>query len=325
MSLKNGNFMYKEAWDKIVDARYIVIVSHIHPDGDTIGSTLALYSALKETGKKVALFNATKDELPREFCFLDGYSKIQGKLPKFFDLLVSCDSASFDRLGVKCGDYDIVNIDHHKSNTNFGDINLVFSEASSAGVVVYNLLKNNNIKISKKTAMALYTSVADDTGFFRYGNIDAKTFKIASELIEFGADPKKVADEVNSSVSLAKTRLIAYMLRNFELDCDATIASIIFDEATLEATGAKRSDTKNIISMLRNIVNVKVALMVLEVKNGCKISLRSDGKIDVSKISAIYDGGGHKGAAGFNVKSSNLSITRNEIIDLIKREYEKKE
>ncbi len=311
--------MYKEAWNKILNARYIVIISHIHPDGDTIGSTLALYNVLKEQGKKVALFNATCDELPREFGFLDGFSKIQGKLPKFFDLVVSCDSASFDRLGVKRGDYDIVNIDHHKSNKNFGNINLVFSEASSAGVVVFNLLKKNNINISKKTAMALYTSIADDTGFFRYGSVDAKTFKIASELIESGADPKKVADEVKSSVSLAKTRLIAYMLRNFELNFDATIASIIFDEAILEATGAKRSDTKNIISMLRNIVNVKVALMVLEVKNGCKISLRSDGDIDVSKISAIYDGGGHKGAAGFNVKSSDLRATCKEILDLLKR------
>ena len=117
--------MYKEAWDKITNARYTVIVSHIHPDGDTIGATLALYNVLKELGKKVALFNATKDELPREFSFLDDYSKIQGKLPKFFDLLVCCDSASFDRLRVEKGDFEIVNIDHHKSNTDFGDINVV--------------------------------------------------------------------------------------------------------------------------------------------------------------------------------------------------------
>jgi len=311
--------MYKEAWNKIINARYIVIVSHIHPDGDTIGSTLALYNVLKEQGKKVALFNATKEELPREFSFLDGFSKIQGKLPKFFDLLVCCDSASFDRLGVESGDYEIVNIDHHKSNNNFGDINVVLSEASSAGIVLYELLKANSVKISKKTATALYTSVADDTGFFRYGGIDAQTFKIASELIDCGADPKKIANEVKSSVSLAKTRLIAYMLSNFELHKDATIASIVFDRATLEAVGAKRSDTKNIVSMLRDIANVKVALMVLEVEDGCKISLRSDGDMDVSEISAIYNGGGHKGAAGFDVKSSDSKATCREILDLLKR------
>ena len=311
--------MYKEAWNKIINARYTVIVSHIHPDGDTIGSTLALYNVLKEQGKKVALYNATKDELPREFSFLNGFSKIQAKLPKFFDVLVCCDSASFDRLGVPKGDYEIVNIDHHKSNKHYGDINIVIDDASSAGIVVHKLLKANEIAISKATAMALYTSIADDTGFFRYGNIGADTFKSASELIECGAQPKKVADEVNSRVSLAKTRLIAYMLSSFELHDDATIASVVFDKKILDETGVKRSDTKNIISMLRDIANVKVALMVLELDGYCKISLRSDGDMDVSKISAIYNGGGHKGAAGFDVSSSDSRATCKEILDLLKR------
>ncbi len=309
--------MHKEAWDKIINARYVVIVSHIHPDGDTIGSTLALYSVLKEQGKKVALFNATKDELPREFSFLENFSKIQGKLPKFFDVLVSCDSASFDRLGVKKGDFEIVNIDHHKSNTKFGDINVVLGDASSAGMVVYKLLKENDICISKRTATALYTSIADDTGFFRYGNIDENTFRSAAELIECGADPKEISNRVKSSVSLAKTRLLAYMLSNFDLHFDASVASIVIDSDVLAATGAKKSDTKNIISMLLDIANVKVALMVLAQGDYCKISLRSDGDMDVSKVSAIYGGGGHRCAAGFEVNSSDVGATCKEILDLL--------
>ena len=311
--------MYKEAWDKIINARYVVIVSHIHPDGDTLGSSLALYSVLKELGKKVALFNATKDELPREFSFLEGYSKIQGKLPKFYDVVVSCDSASFDRLGLEKGDYDLVNIDHHKSNTNFGDIDVVLPDASSAGVVVYKLLKANDIVISKKTATALYTSIADDTGFFRYGNIDATTFRIAAELIELGVDASRIANEVKSSVSLAKTRLIAMMLSSFDLDFDASVASVIIDNSMLEKSGAKRSDTKNIVNMLRDIANVKIAIMVLEQGEECKVSLRSDGDFDVSKISEKYGGGGHKGAAGFEVKSSNSKAVCRDILNLIKR------
>jgi len=311
--------MYKKAWDKLINARYTVIVSHINPDGDTIGSTLALFNVLKELGKKVALFNATKDELPREFSFLDGYSKIQGKLPKFFDLLVCCDSGSFDRLGVQKGNYEIINIDHHKSNTNFGDINIVLKEASSAGMVVYKFLKANEINISKRTATALYTSIADDTGFFRYGNISTETFEVASELIKCGADPRRVAKSVKRCVSLAKTRLIAFMLSNFELHFDATVASIIIDSEVLEATGAKRSDTKNIINMLKDISNVKVALMVLEQENYCKISLRSDGDLDVSKISTTYGGGGHKGAAGFEVYGHHAKSTCKEILGLIKK------
>lgn len=309
--------MYKQAWDKILDAKSIVIVSHIHPDGDTLGSSLGLYSVLKELGKRVSLYNATKDELPREFDFLEGYSKIQDKLPKFFDLIISCDSASSDRIRIQKDGNFLINIDHHKSNTNFGDIDVVLPEASSAGMVVYKLLKANNIKISKKSATALYTSIAEDTDFFRYGGIDATTFDAAADLVRCGADPEYISGKVKSRKSLAKTRLIAYMLSNFSLHVDGLVASIIFDKKILEKTGAKKSDTKNIVSMLRDIVNVKVSIMILEEENSCKISLRSDGDIDVSNISAIYGGGGHKGAAGFSVQSTDLSAIRKEIVDRI--------
>ncbi|WP_024954835.1 DHH family phosphoesterase [Sulfurospirillum arcachonense] len=310
--------MYKKAWDKIISARHTVIVSHVHPDGDTIGSSLGLYSVLKKVGCRVSLFNETKEELPKEFDFLEGYSKIQNKLPKSFDLLVSCDCGSLDRLKIKKGDFEIINIDHHKSNELFGDINIVLPEASSAGMVVYKLLKENDIDIPKESAISLYTSIAEDTNFFRYGGVDEKTFEAAAELIRCGANAQEIAQKVKSRQSLAKIRLIAYMLSNFELHVDATIASIIFDKKILEETGAKRSDTKNIISMLRDIANVKVALMVLAQDEFCKISLRSDGDIDVSKISIMYNGGGHKGAAGFNVNSSDTKATCKEITDQIK-------
>jgi len=310
--------MYKKAWDKILDAKSIVIASHVHPDGDTIGSSLGLYVVLKELGKRVSLYNATIDELPRECNFLEGYTKIRDKLPKFFDLIVTCDSASFDRVRIEKDGTTLMNIDHHKSNTNFGDINVVLQDASSAGMVVYKLLRANDVKISKKGATALYTSIAEDTDFFRYGGIDETTFDAASYLVKCGADPEEIASKVKGRRSLAKTRLIAYMLSNFSLHVDGSIASIIFDKKILEKTGAKRSDTKNIVSMLKDMVNVKVSIMVLEEDNSCKISLRSDGDIDVSNISAIYGGGGHKGAAGFSVQSTDLSSTCKEIIDRIK-------
>jgi len=312
--------MYKQAWDKILDAKSIVIASHIHPDGDTIGSCLGLYSVLKELGKRVSLYNATKDELPREFDFLYGYSKIQNKLPKFFDLIVSCDSSSLDRIGLEKNETTLINIDHHKSNTNFGDINVVLPDASSAGIVVYKLLKENDVAISKKSAISLYTSIAEDTDFFRYGGIDEKTFDAASELIKCGANPEEIANNVKSRKSLAKTRLIGYMLNNFNLHLDGLVASIIFDKKALEKTGAKRSDTKNIVTILKDIVTVKVSIMVLEEENSCKISLRSDGDIDVSNISSLYNGGGHKGAAGFSVKNTDLISTCKEIVEKIKIE-----
>jgi len=311
--------MYKQAWDKILNAKSIVIASHIHPDGDTIGSSLCLYNILQELGKRVSLYNATKDELPREFDFLEGYTKIRDKLPKFFDLIISCDSASFNRVKIEKNETTLMNIDHHKSNTNFGDINVVLEDASSSGMVVYKLLKANDIKISKKSAIALYTSIAEDTDFFRYGGIDDTTFDAASDLIKCGVNPEEISAKVKSRKSLAKTRLIAYMLSNFALHVDGQVASIIFDKKVLEQTGAKRPDTKNIVSMLNDIVNVKVAVMVLEEEQSCKVSLRSDGDIDVSEISALYSGGGHKSAAGFSVQSLDLSFTCKEIVQRIEK------
>ena len=312
--------MYKEVWEKIMNAKSIVLVSHIHPDGDTLGSSLGLYSVLKGLGKRVSLFNATKNELPREFDFLEGYSKIQNKFPKFFDLIIGCDSASIDRLGIEKTSCTLINIDHHKSNTNFGDYNIVIPTASSAGMVVYKFLKSNNIKIPKVSAVALYTSIVEDTNFFRYGGVDASTLDAASDLLKCGANPELIAKKIRSRQSLAKTRLIAYMLSSFRLHVNGTVASIVFSKKILEETGARRSDTKNIVSMLRDIVNVKVSFMFLEEKNSFKVSLRSDGDIDVSNIALNYNGGGHQGAAGFNIEKSSLETIQKNVIERIKME-----
>lgn len=310
--------MYKEAWKKIEEAKHIVLLSHIHPDGDTIGSVLGLYVVLKSMGKKITLFNATKDELPVQFDFLEGFSKIQDRLPKSFDLLISCDCGGFDRLGIEKGEFEILNIDHHKSNEYFGQINIVEPDFSSAGLVIFKLLEENQVKIPKKGAIALYTSIAEDTGFFRYGGIDSYTFDAASKLIKLGVDPELVAKEVKSNEPLCKTRLRAFMLSNFELKDDARIASVIITQDALKKSGATRKDTKNIVHELLDIVNVEVALMVLELDGYCKISLRSDGKKDVSKISEIYGGGGHRGASGFEVYETDCKKVETKIIERIK-------
>ena len=310
--------MYKNTWDKILNAKHIVIASHVHPDGDTLGSSIGLYHALKNLGKKVSLYNATKDELPNEFDFLDAYSKISDKLPRFFDLLISCDCGSFDRLGVKKDSFEIINIDHHASNELYGDINIVLKNATSAGMVVYELLKENKIDIPKNSAIALYTAIADDTGFFRYADINEKTFEAVLALIKCGVNPSFISKKVHGRKSLAKTRLNAYVLNNFDLHVDASIASIIISQEVLEKTGARRSDTKNIITQLSDIANVEVSIMVLEQKDFLKISLRSNKDKDVSKIAHIYKGGGHKHAAGFNIYDSDTKKICEELVQKVK-------
>ncbi len=309
--------MYKEAWRKIKEADRIVLLSHIYPDGDTIGSILALFWVLKNSGKRVTLFNATKSELPLEFKFLDGFSKIQDKLPNNFDLLISCDCSSFDRLGIEGGDFELVNIDHHKSNQKFGSINLVEPNFSSTGLVIYRLFEENRVKIPKNSAYALYTSIVDDTGFFSYGGVDSFAFKTASKLIDLGVSPEYIARKIRGNEPLCRVRLRAYMLSSFDLRFDASVAVISFSKEVLKSVGATRKDSKNIIHELLNIANVKIAVMLLETDEYIKVSLRSDENYDVSKISELYGGGGHKRAAGFEVASKEMKDVETEILNLL--------
>lgn len=299
--------MYKKAWQTIIGAEHILLVSHVNPDGDTLGCVLALYDALKRSNKKVSLYNATK-ELPKIYDFLPNINKIKDKPPVRFDVVVSCDCGSFDRLKIDKGDYVLINIDHHKTSQDFGDINLINRSHSSAGLVVYDLLNQNSAKISKDCATCLYTAIAEDTGFFSYGNINEWTFDVAARLTGLGANPSFIASSLKGMQSLAKIRLLAYILNNFELHSDAKIAFIYINKEALSQTGARRYDTKNIINLLRDMATVKVAVMVLEEKNGgFKVSMRSKEDVDISSVATNFGGGGHKNSAGFENKDNSFS------------------
>ncbi|MFK5882173.1 MAG: bifunctional oligoribonuclease/PAP phosphatase NrnA [Sulfurospirillum sp.] len=311
--------MYKEAWRAIGDARHILLISHVNPDGDAIGSALALYDALKRSGKKVSLFNATK-ELPHIYSFLPNVQKIKDKLPSFYDLVISCDCGSFDRLKIEKGDYKIINIDHHSSNRMFGDINLVDKTSASAGMVVFQLLEKNSVKITSGCATCIYVTIVEDTGFFSYSNLSEKTFECASKLVKYGADAKEIATLLRSRVSLAKTRLLGFVLSNFDLYFDAKVAFVYISKDLLASTGAKRYDTKNIVNVLRDIITVKVSVMILEEKNGgFKISLRSEEDADVSIVAKDFSGGGHKNSAGFEVADDDFEELKNTVLQKIKR------
>lgn len=310
--------MYQEAWQRMLAAEHIVLVSHVHPDGDTLGSTLALYAVLIDAGKKVTHYNATK-ALPQTYDFLPGFSKIKNTLPKQFDVVISCDCSTFARLKIPEGDYTLINIDHHITNTYFGAYNLVVDRFTSAGMVVYELLKANHVEITQACAICLYTAIADDTGFFLYGDIDELTFSIVAQLVKCGANPKEIASKVKRREPLSKIRLYAYILTHFELHENGTIATVIIDKEALLATGASRNDTKNIINILRTMVNVTIAMMILEEQEGgYKISLRSK-DINVAQIALEYQGGGHKTAAGFEVPPCDPNALCDEIVEKIKR------
>ena len=293
--------LYKKAWDKIINAENILLVAHINPDGDALGSELSLYPILKKLNKKVTVFNATKP-LPQYLDFLPNFNKITDKLPKNIDLTIAFDCGSFDRLGIEEKGEFLINIDHHISNTNYGDINIVKPDYASTSQVVYEMLKTNNVEILKDTAICLYSALVTDTGSFQYESVNEKVFLTAAELVKAGAEPANVAKMLFQRDKLSRLRLLAKAYDTIELCCDGKVAFVEVTKEMLEMSGAVKEDSDSIVNSIRAIVTVEVACMLREEDDGIKISLRSKNYADVSKIAIKYGGGGHIRAAGATIK-----------------------
>jgi len=289
----------KEAYLRMKNAKSIILATHTNPDGDTISSALALYAVLKRMGKKVTLYNSS-NELPLNFDFLPNFKRFKSILPPKYDLLIAVDCADFERLGIESVECDIINIDHHASNTNFGKFNIVDKNRPSASLVVYDFLVENQELISRDVATCIYTGLVSDTNFFIYRGVDKDIFKIASILVEKGADPVKVGENLKERDSLAKLRLTELFLRSIELKKNATVGVGIVTQSDFLKSGASKTDSEHLVNIIISLATVKLALFLRELDGGkYKFSLRSKGDFDVSKIALRYGGGGHKNAAGF--------------------------
>ncbi len=308
-----------ETYKKILESNSIVLVTHINPDGDTISSALALYAHLQRLGKKVYLYNKDK-ALPQNYDFLPNFKKFRDFLPMKFDLIIALDAGDFKRLGLdKSIKVPIINIDHHKSNTMFGDFNIVDCLRPSASLVVYDFLVANNIKISRDVANCIYTGLVSDTEFFLYGEVDAKVFEVTAKLVQAGAKPSFVAQNLKERDSLAKLRLTQYFLESIELVHYAKIGIGVVTKSDFERTGATISDSEHLVNIIISLSTVKLALFLREIDDGkFKFSLRSKGSLDVSSIALEFGGGGHLNAAGFIGKKDDLQ----KIIEKVEIKYE---
>jgi phosphoesterase RecJ-like protein len=294
--------IYKQIWEKIEKAEHITLTAHINPDGDALGSQLALYHILKKTGKKATVFNATKP-LPQYLDFLPGFDKITDKFPKNSDLVISCDCGSFDRLGIEEKPSFLINIDHHISNTGYGDINLVEPDYASTSLVIYDILKANGIDITKESAVCIYTAMVTDTGSFQYESVNDRVFECAAEMVRCGVKPDYVSKMLFQRDRLSRLRLLAKAYDTIEMCCDGKAAFVEVTNEMLEMTGAIKEDTDSIVNSVRAIASVEVSCMLREEKDGIKVSLRSKNYADVSKVAQKYGGGGHIRAAGATLKN----------------------
>lgn len=312
--------------DRIIEvlraSHTICVVGHVRPDGDCVGSQLALTLALQAEGRQVTCWN--EDPMPQKYRFLDPAGLLQQpKSGQTFDCVVATDAASFERLG-RTGEWlgerkTLINIDHHPSNTRFGDLNWVSARQPSTGELIYRLLRVARWPITPQIADCLFTAVSTDTGSFQYPSTLPSTYHVAGELVARGANLARICDEVYQSFPLPRARLLKRVYSRFRLTDNNRIAYCWLNKADFVRTGAESADSEGLIDHIRAIEPVVVACVFEEVEPQLtRLSLRSKSdKVNVNQIAAQFGGGGHAAAAGARIEGTPLA-TRRRVLAAIK-------
>ena len=299
------------------------IVGHMRPDGDCIGSQLALALALRAEGKKVTVWN--QDSIPQKYKFLNTSDLFEKpRRGEKFDCVIATDCASFERLG-KVGDCIgarkiFINIDHHESNTRYADVNWVSPREPSCGELIFRLLKVARWPITKPMADLLFTAVSTDTGSFLYATTRPGTFHTGAELVTRGANLAKICNEVYQSYPVSRAKLLKHVYSKFRLADHDRIAWFWLKQKDFNRTGCDSDDTEGLIDHIRAIEPVVVACVFEEVEpEVTRISLRSKSDaVNVSEICAQFGGGGHPAAAGARIPGTPLA-TQRKVIAAIKK------
>lgn len=299
----------------------IALVGHVHPDGDCVGSCLALRQYLEENEpeKKVTVY---LESVGKNLRFLAG-SELVRPLEEASgfagDLCISLDASSPDRLGAGAAAFErapkTLVIDHHITNTGFGMENWVDGDASSCCQVLYELLEEE--KISKACAEALYTGIIHDTGVFKYSCTGERTMQIAGRLMSRGLATAEIIDRSFYQKTLLQTKVMAKVVSEARMLVEDKVFFGVFSYEQMREMGASAADTEGVIDQLRLVKGVEVAVFAREDMPGVyKFSLRSNGKVDVASISSFFEGGGHRLAAGFTAEGA-LEDIRNELTAMI--------
>ena len=299
----------------IKKGKSFLVGSHVGPDGDAMASSLAMGWGLEQLGKKVVYFN--QDPVPEVLRFLPGSEKVITELTAkhSFDAAFVMDCGSFKRLGDKFGKFKghkkLINVDHHASNDRYGDINYVIDDAASTGEVVWSILKKAGCKLTSQIATNIYCTLVTDTGSFRYSNTDADTLRLAAQMVEAGADPSLVAQNLFESQPYEAFVLLGRLLERLKLSKDKKYSWSVIYQKDLKETGASYEDTEEFINYPRAIKSVEVAALFKELPDGkYKVSLRSKTNADVSQICAQFQGGGHKKAAACVISGSFEDVSQ---------------
>jgi len=280
-----------------------LIASHKNPDGDAVGSCLALAAGLTAWGKHCVL--AGSDGVPASLAWLPLAEQVQAVTTADHgcDTVVLLDCGAFDRTGlpepVLRAGRALINLDHHPDNPLFGTANWVDPGACATAVLVYQVLRALSVPIGYEAATAIYTGILTDTGCFRFSNTNAQAFEIASAMLGLGVDPAWVAQMAFEQQTLGRLRLLGRVLQTVELSADATAAAALVTSEMFRETRTSAEDVEGFVNHTRSLAGVEVGLLLREEAPGrYRVALRSKGRVDVAAIARRYGGGGHHNAAG---------------------------
>lgn len=287
-------------------AQNVLLACHINPDGDTMGSALALGLALRQAGKTVTV--VCQDEAPRAYRFMPGWDSFRQEVPDTpFDAAVALDCDGVKRMGsVATGVCRVpctIEIDHHTGTERFGKIVVVDATAAATGELVFTLLQLMGLPITREVAINLYVALMTDTGSFRYANTRGRTLRIAAELVDCGAEPAPIASSVYESHPFASVAILGRALASLQRSEEGALVWAHITTDDFQHVGAGDGDTDGIINHLRSIDGVKIAVLFRQVGDKVRISLRGRDLVDVAEVARAFGGGGHRLAAGCTIEA----------------------
>ena len=292
-----------------------VVLGHTNPDGDCVGSCLAVYNYLRDCFPQVDV-TVYLDRPADKFRYLNGFDQIRTEVPESFqtDLCICLDSGDRERLGAFAGFLTgggkVLSVDHHITNTHYGDENVVEPDASSTCEVLFGLMDEE--KISRETAACLYTGIVHDTGVFQYSNTSVKTMDIAGKMMKKGIDFSTIISESYYQKTYVQNQVLGRALLESILFCDGQCIFSVIRKKDIEFYGVTSKDMEGIVEQLRSTAGVECAIFLYDKElQEYKVSLRSKTKVDVSKVAAYFGGGGHVRAAGCTMNGRIHDVINN--------------
>ncbi len=300
--------------DTLLDARNVLLTSHARPDGDSLGSQLALAAALRRLGKQVRIINS--DPAPALYAFLPDLEiiEIADSATDPCDAVVVLECSSLDRTGVSgLEERMIINIDHHAGNVMYGSLNWFDETACACAEQVSDLIDALGVELTEAMATHLYVAILTDTGSFRHANITARTFEICRRIATAGIDPARIAAEVYTNGSLGHVRLTGMLLDRMQLEYDRRIAVLRLHDTMLAEAECAADDIEGIVNLPLAVRDVRAVVFFKHTGTEVRVSVRSKAAVDVRQVAVSFGGGGHRNAAGFTIEHPTAETTRQVI------------